>query len=164
MRSAFLVLVGSASLALTGCGGEAGNGVPEDDAPDDEVGVSTSELTNCVRTELANVRVTLDGSNGIRCEFRLMENNFTCDEGVVGQASTELLSTNGLGDTSTIVATRLFDENHEGRNGWATPATIATQWGHAFASTHFVICTDSRGWGHFAEWDMDPFSKRAVRR
>ena len=164
MRNAYLVLLGSTVLVLAGCGGEAGGAAGEDEAPSDEVGVSTSELTNCVRTGLVDVRVEFVAHNGVRCGFRLRENNFACDEGVVGQASTELVSSTGFGSTSTIVSTMLFDQVHTGVNGWAPAASIATQWGHAFASTHFGMCTDAESYGGFAQWDLDPFSKRAVRR
>src|SRR5690349_4243209 len=97
MRTAVLALVGVTSLTLAGCGAEAGQAVP-DEAPE-EVGVSVSKLTNCARTELVNVVVGCGP-----CGFRLMMNNFSCDEGVVGQASTETLF--GAAGTATIVTTQ----------------------------------------------------------
>jgi hypothetical protein len=120
-----------------------------------EHAVAASELTNCVRTELANVTVVVQD-----CLFRLMENNFVCAEGVVGQASTELLS--GKGNTATVVGTKLFDQMYTGVR--ATPASIATQWGHTFASIHETTCTDPTPGviGRFAQWNLDPFTKTAV--
>jgi hypothetical protein len=154
MRSAFVVFVGA--LALAGCGAEAGKDIPEEEATDD-VGVSTSALTNCERTELMTAKVQLGSDrDGWRCEFRLMMNNFACDEGIVGQASTEVLD--GSAQTFTRVATKLFDQSYEGINGWASPATIATQWGHAFASSHFTQCRDAQGGIRYSQWKIDPFN------
>jgi hypothetical protein len=90
-----------------------------------------------------------------------MENNFVCSEGVVGQASTETLT--GIATTTTVVTTKLFEESHDGiDNQWLVPATIATQWGHAYGSAHYTWCLDRDGAWHGAAWHMDPWSKRAV--
>jgi hypothetical protein len=153
MRTAVLALVGVTALTLAGCGAETGQAVP-DEVPED-VGVSVSKLTNCTRTELVNVEVGCGP-----CGFRLMMNNFSCNEGVVGQASTETLS--GTAGTATVVATRLFGQDHEGSN-WGGPVSIATQWGHAWASVHSISCGDSaQGFSSWANWKMDPWSKRPV--
>jgi hypothetical protein len=162
MRRAFLAFVGATSLALAACGAEADKD-PSGDAPEDvgaseDVGVSTSELTSCNRTELANVVVRCKGLYTY-CDFRLMENNFACAEGVVGQASTELMW--GTGRTFTTVATNLFGESFEGSNGWGA-VTIATQWGHAYASTHQTPCRDGDGTWMRGTWHLDPWSKQPV--
>jgi len=146
-------------LTLLGCGAEPEKRTSED-VPED-VGVSMGALTDCIRTELANVVVSCEDASGYHCgSFRLMENNFACDEGVVGQASTESLSGHST-DTSTEVATSLFGESFTGHGGFST-VTIATQWGHAYASTHIGWCQGSDPVWSSATWQMDPWSKRAV--
>jgi hypothetical protein len=152
MRRAVLALGGVASLTLAGCGAETGQAVP-DEAPQD-VGVAVSKLTNCTRTELVNFDVSCGP-----CGFRLMMNNFSCAEGIVGQASTETLS--GTAGTATVVATQLFGQNHEGSN-WGGPVSIATQWGHAWASVHSMSCGEGTRVSSWANWKMDPWSKRPV--
>lgn len=154
MKTAYWVSIATLSLALTGCADEAGPDVVEEEAP--ELSVASSALTSCVRHELFSFNV-MHGGPGWRCDFRLMINNFDCAEGVVGQASTEIL--NGTGSTYTVVATKLFDGLFEGRNGWASPATIATQWGHAYASSHYTTCRDASGLYRSSQWNLDPFTK-----
>lgn len=158
MQKLSLVLGAVVVLVLAGCGADVGQGEAET-APED-VGVATSELTNCSRTELANVTVGCSGPN-YDCRFRLMINNFNCSEGVVGQASTEALS--GNASTFTSVATQLFGQNLEGHNGGdVSPVSIATQWGNAFGSSHTGYCIASDGVWYGAVWNMDPWAKRAV--
>jgi hypothetical protein len=159
MRGSFLALIGASFLVVAGCGAEAQGGPSEkatDDLGDSDIGVSTSELTNCSRTELVNAVVTCGD-----CDFRLMMNNFECSEGVVGQASSETLR--GTGDTPTNVATLLFGQPLD---AWsptgdeAAPWSIATQWGHAYASRHFVSCLNRNGrWGG-GVWTMNPWDER----
>jgi hypothetical protein len=159
MRTAFFALVGAMSLGIGGCGAEAGKSTPEGEpgagAPEN-VGVATSELTNCTRTNLADVVVHCF-ANGHFCQFRLQENNFACAEGVVGQASTETLQGDAV--TKTQVSTQLFGQWYSGTTDYA-PVTIATQWGQAFGSMHETWCWngDKR---MVATWHMDPFSKQA---
>jgi hypothetical protein len=164
MRRAFVSLVGAVSLTLAGCGAEpekgASSDAPEGVGDSDDVGVSMSKLTNCRRTELA-YDVVGCGGRDYYCEFALMENNFECSEGVVGQASTETLY--GTASTHTTVETMLFGERQVDFNGhWIAPVSIAAQWGHAFASNHLIWCQDPDDVWHSAEWNMDPWSKRAV--
>jgi hypothetical protein len=163
------MFAGVMSLGLVGCGAQADDaspdrepgeaGKPGEAGGSEEVGVSTSELTSCNRSELANVVVRCQGLY-THCDFRLQENNFACAEGVVGQASSEGL--NGTTNTYTRVATKLFGDSFTGNNGWGA-VTIATQWGHAYASTHWIECRDLDGYTMSAAYTMDPWSKNAVR-
>jgi hypothetical protein len=151
MRRTFLALL----IAVTGCGTDAGQTSMEE--PVENVGVTASELTSCARTELQNAVVTC----GV-CTVRLMENNFVCSEGVVGQASTEILS--GVGSTRTTVATDLFGQHFEAASGLSvgTPVTIAAQWGHAFASAHGVWCQNAEGLWRVGILEMNPWEKGIV--
>jgi hypothetical protein len=157
VRRAFLALVGVTSLTLAGCGAEKGAST---EAPED-VGVSMGELTNCIQTSLVNAGSGF-GAPGYYCEFWMRENNFVCDEGVVGQASTETLVGDGI--TYTVVATSLFGQPHTGENGYGA-VTIATQWGHVYASTHYTWCRDTEGTLHPADLPdtLDPWSKGFAR-
>jgi hypothetical protein len=157
MRRILVSVVGAISLTVAGCGAEAD--APEGVGASEDVGVSLSELTNCTRTELANVVVGCGGP-GFHCDFRFMENNFVCDEGVVGQASSEALS--GYGLTSTFVNTSLFGHAEIGFDQSLSEVTIITQWGHVYGSAHLNFCMAADGtWTH-PVWTMDPWSKRAV--
>ena len=159
MRRAFLALLGATSLALAGCGAEADKGAsidgPEDIGVSEDVGVSMSGLTNCVRTELSN-GVGGCGGLGYFCYVRFMQNNFVCSEGVVGQASTEILTATGY--TATVVATLLFGQHQAGYQANLN-ATIAAQWGHTYASTHVTYCEDEYVVGN---WNMNPWTRQPV--
>lgn len=153
MRTFTVLLIGAISATMAGCGAEVGTDDAQESAP--EVGISTNALTQNL---LYETRVNVG-----QCVVRLQINNFTSDEGVIGQASTLIES--GDGDTWSKVATNLFGQTLSGTSGEPYPSrqSIATQWGNAFSSMHRILCFRAHPNSVEEIWTLDPFAKRATR-